>query len=147
MRACERECVCASVRASVRACVRARVCVRACVCVRVRVRERTGVQSCVFLPVCICMCMHVCVHMHVRVRECSHALFPCQSATVCFEQGVLPLSLGRMVCRSAQDENTRYICIGPVNKMLNTLACWLEDPSSDAFKRCAPPCVRPGGQP
>lgn len=34
-----------------------------------------------------------------------------------------------------QDENTRYICIGPVNKTINTLACWLEDPDGDAFKR------------
>ncbi|GJM90177.1 hypothetical protein PR202_ga06434 [Eleusine coracana subsp. coracana] len=30
-----------------------------------------------------------------------------------------------------EDENTRYICIGPV---LNMLACWIEDPNSEAFK-------------
>ncbi|KAJ6804512.1 cycloartenol synthase 2-like [Iris pallida] len=33
-----------------------------------------------------------------------------------------------------EDENTRYICIGPVNKVLNMLCCWLEDPNSEAFK-------------
>ncbi|RCV09876.1 hypothetical protein SETIT_2G064800v2 [Setaria italica] len=33
-----------------------------------------------------------------------------------------------------EDENTRYICIGPVNKVLNMLACWIEDPNSEAFK-------------
>ncbi|KAL6854551.1 hypothetical protein ACP4OV_019113 [Aristida adscensionis] len=31
-------------------------------------------------------------------------------------------------------ENTRYICIGPVNKVMNMLACWIEDPNSEAFK-------------
>ncbi|XP_050290619.1 cycloartenol synthase-like [Quercus robur] len=33
-----------------------------------------------------------------------------------------------------EDENTRYICIGPVNKVLNVLCCWVEDPNSEAFK-------------
>ncbi|KAJ6732648.1 TERPENE CYCLASE/MUTASE FAMILY MEMBER [Salix koriyanagi] len=33
-----------------------------------------------------------------------------------------------------EDENTRYICIGPVNKVLNMLCCWVEDPHSEAFK-------------
>ncbi|XP_019197862.1 PREDICTED: cycloartenol Synthase-like [Ipomoea nil] len=33
-----------------------------------------------------------------------------------------------------EDENTRYICIGPVNKILNMLCCWVEDPNSEAFK-------------
>ncbi|CAN6181702.1 unnamed protein product [Urochloa humidicola] len=33
-----------------------------------------------------------------------------------------------------EDENTRYICIGPVNKVMNMLACWIEDPNSEAFK-------------
>ncbi|GLT80310.1 hypothetical protein SLA2020_517560 [Shorea laevis] len=32
-----------------------------------------------------------------------------------------------------EDENTRYICIGPVNKVLNMLCCWVEDPNSEAF--------------
>lgn len=42
---------------------------------------------------------------------------------------------------AAQDENTRYVCIGPVNKVINMLCCWFEDPGSDAFKRCGPePC-------
>ncbi|KAK6284757.1 hypothetical protein POUND7_003709 [Theobroma cacao] len=33
-----------------------------------------------------------------------------------------------------EDENTRYICIGPVNKVLNMLSCWVEDPYSESFK-------------
>ncbi|KAK7857736.1 cycloartenol synthase [Quercus suber] len=33
-----------------------------------------------------------------------------------------------------EDENTRYICIGLVNKVLNMLCCWVEDPNSEAFK-------------
>ncbi|KAJ6354922.1 hypothetical protein OIU77_005509 [Salix suchowensis] len=33
-----------------------------------------------------------------------------------------------------EDENSRYICIGPVNKVLNTLCCWVEDPNSESFK-------------
>ncbi|KAF3776517.1 Cycloartenol synthase 2 [Nymphaea thermarum] len=33
-----------------------------------------------------------------------------------------------------EDENTRYVCIGPVNKVLNMLCCWVEDPNSEAFK-------------
>jgi len=33
-----------------------------------------------------------------------------------------------------EDENTQYICIGPVTKVLNMLACWIEDPNSEAFK-------------
>ncbi|DBA76502.1 hypothetical protein WJX79_001746 [Trebouxia sp. C0005] len=37
-----------------------------------------------------------------------------------------------------EDENTRYVCIGPVNKAINMLCCWLEDPESEAFKRHIP---------
>eukprot|EP00897_Mesotaenium_endlicherianum_P006216 jgi/Mesen1/5622/ME000282S04782 len=37
-----------------------------------------------------------------------------------------------------EDENTRYIDIGPVNKVLNMLCCWVEDPHSDAFKKHLP---------
>ncbi|XP_049366109.1 cycloartenol synthase-like [Solanum verrucosum] len=33
-----------------------------------------------------------------------------------------------------EDENTNYICIGPVNKVLNMLCCWVEDPNSQAIK-------------
>ncbi|KAJ4808205.1 Terpene cyclase/mutase family member [Rhynchospora pubera] len=33
-----------------------------------------------------------------------------------------------------EDENTRYICLSPVSKVLNMLCCWIEDPCSDAFK-------------
>ncbi|XP_027085286.1 lupeol synthase [Coffea arabica] len=34
-----------------------------------------------------------------------------------------------------EDENSRYICIGVVEKVLCLLACWVEDPHSEAFKR------------
>jgi hypothetical protein len=34
-----------------------------------------------------------------------------------------------------EDENTRYIDIGPVNKVINMLCCWFEDPDSTAFKK------------
>ena len=37
-----------------------------------------------------------------------------------------------------EDENTRYIDIGPVNKILNMLCCWFEDPGSEAFRRHLP---------
>ncbi|RHN53195.1 putative cycloartenol synthase [Medicago truncatula] len=34
-----------------------------------------------------------------------------------------------------EDENTNYICLGPVNKVvLNMVCCWLENPNSEAFK-------------
>ncbi|KAK9931604.1 hypothetical protein M0R45_018876 [Rubus argutus] len=33
-----------------------------------------------------------------------------------------------------EDENTRYICIGAVNKVLNMICCWVEDPNSEAYK-------------
>eukprot|EP00892_Ulva_mutabilis_P003932 jgi/Ulvmu1/1910/UM012_0069.1 len=34
-----------------------------------------------------------------------------------------------------EDENTRYIDIGPVNKALNLVCCWFEDPEGEPFKR------------
>nr|QEV81990.1 oxidosqualene cyclase [Scutellaria barbata] len=34
-----------------------------------------------------------------------------------------------------EDENTNYICIGPVNKVLNMLCRWIDDPQSLATKR------------
>ncbi|XP_037492219.1 lupeol synthase isoform X2 [Jatropha curcas] len=34
-----------------------------------------------------------------------------------------------------EDENSRYITIGCVEKPLNMLACWVEDPDGDAFKK------------
>ena len=37
-----------------------------------------------------------------------------------------------------EDENTRYVCIGPVNKAINMLCCWLEDPHGDAFHKHLP---------
>ncbi|WCJ34666.1 Cycloartenol synthase [Euphorbia peplus] len=37
-----------------------------------------------------------------------------------------------------EDENTRYVCIGPVNKVLNMLCCWVDDPNSEAFKMHLP---------
>ncbi|XP_052199211.1 cycloartenol synthase-like isoform X2 [Diospyros lotus] len=33
-----------------------------------------------------------------------------------------------------EDENTQYICIGPANKVINMLCCWVEDPNSIATK-------------
>ncbi|KAL1318851.1 hypothetical protein HN51_071131 [Arachis hypogaea] len=33
-----------------------------------------------------------------------------------------------------EDQNTNYICIGPVSKVLNMVCCWLEDPNSEAYK-------------
>ncbi|KAJ8471618.1 hypothetical protein OPV22_025961 [Ensete ventricosum] len=33
-----------------------------------------------------------------------------------------------------EDENTSYICLSLVNKVLNMLCCWIEDPNSEAFK-------------
>ncbi|KAJ4839943.1 Cycloartenol synthase 2 [Turnera subulata] len=33
-----------------------------------------------------------------------------------------------------EDENSHYICIGPVSKVLNMLCCWVEDPDSEAYK-------------
>ncbi|WIA35779.1 hypothetical protein OEZ86_004168 [Tetradesmus obliquus] len=37
-----------------------------------------------------------------------------------------------------EDENTRYVDIGPVNKVINMLCCWFEDPDSLAFKKHLP---------
>lgn len=37
-----------------------------------------------------------------------------------------------------QDVNTRYVDIGPVNKVINMLACWMEDPNGEAFRRHLP---------
>ncbi|XP_050231956.1 lupeol synthase-like [Mercurialis annua] len=34
-----------------------------------------------------------------------------------------------------EDENSRYITIGCVEKPLNMLTCWVEDPNGDAFKK------------
>jgi hypothetical protein len=44
----------------------------------------------------------------------------------------------------SQDENTRYVDIGPVNKVINMLACWLEDPNGEAFKRLVGKIVKAG---
>uniref|UniRef100_A0ACD5ZKF6 Uncharacterized protein n=1 Tax=Avena sativa TaxID=4498 RepID=A0ACD5ZKF6_AVESA len=33
-----------------------------------------------------------------------------------------------------EDETTQYICIAPMNKMLNMICRWVEDPNSGAFK-------------
>ncbi len=35
----------------------------------------------------------------------------------------------------SQDRNTRYVDIGPVNKAINMLACWLDNPVSEEFER------------
>jgi hypothetical protein len=34
-----------------------------------------------------------------------------------------------------QDRNTRYVDIGPVNKAINMLACWMDNPTSEEFER------------
>ncbi|EYU25764.1 hypothetical protein ABFS82_10G074300 [Erythranthe guttata] len=34
-----------------------------------------------------------------------------------------------------EDENSRYLCIGCLEKVLSLLACWIEDPNSEAYKR------------
>ncbi|KAG7023335.1 putative oxidosqualene cyclase, partial [Cucurbita argyrosperma subsp. argyrosperma] len=34
-----------------------------------------------------------------------------------------------------EDENTHYLCLGPVSKVLNMVCCWDEDPNSEAFTR------------
>ncbi|KAK9930801.1 hypothetical protein M0R45_018111 [Rubus argutus] len=33
-----------------------------------------------------------------------------------------------------EDENSRYLCIGSVEKVLCLIACWVEDPNSEAYK-------------
>ncbi|KAL7133796.1 hypothetical protein ABFS83_12G164400 [Erythranthe nasuta] len=33
------------------------------------------------------------------------------------------------------DVNSNYVCLGPVNKVLNMLCCWINDPNSTAVKR------------
>ncbi|CAN1185690.1 Lupeol synthase [Linum perenne] len=34
-----------------------------------------------------------------------------------------------------EDENSRYLCIGSVEKVLCLMACWVEDPNSEAYRR------------
>nr|CAB3445557.1 unnamed protein product [Digitaria exilis] len=34
-----------------------------------------------------------------------------------------------------EDENTQYVCICSVNKALNMVCCWVDNPNSDVFKR------------
>ncbi|KAI5659184.1 hypothetical protein M9H77_27977 [Catharanthus roseus] len=34
-----------------------------------------------------------------------------------------------------EDENTNYVCLGPVSKVLNMLCCWVEDPNSIVIKQ------------
>ncbi|GLT28649.1 hypothetical protein SLA2020_035650 [Shorea laevis] len=34
-----------------------------------------------------------------------------------------------------EDQTTHYICLAPVNKALNMVCCWVEDPNSEAYKR------------
>lgn len=33
-----------------------------------------------------------------------------------------------------EDQSTQYTCLAPVNKVLNMICCWVEDPNSDAYK-------------
>lgn len=34
-----------------------------------------------------------------------------------------------------EDENTNYICVAPLNKLLNMVFCWIDEPDSPAFFR------------
>ena len=63
--------------------------------------------------------------------------YPPEHCSVCALQLLLLFSLTHPAIRPCvlQDESTRYICIGPVNKAINMLSCWCEDPDSQAFKR------------
>ncbi|KAG8089612.1 hypothetical protein GUJ93_ZPchr0011g28904 [Zizania palustris] len=37
-----------------------------------------------------------------------------------------------------EDESTKYIGLCPINKALNMICCWIENPNSDAFKKHLP---------
>ncbi|XP_037453243.1 achilleol B synthase-like isoform X3 [Triticum dicoccoides] len=37
-----------------------------------------------------------------------------------------------------EDENNNYVSLCPINKVLNMICCWIEDPNSYAFKRHLP---------
>ncbi|OQU80185.1 hypothetical protein SORBI_3007G090472 [Sorghum bicolor] len=37
-----------------------------------------------------------------------------------------------------EDETSKYICICPINKALDMICCWAENPNSDAFKQHLP---------
>ncbi|GBG00568.1 cycloartenol synthase [Raphidocelis subcapitata] len=52
----------------------------------------------------------------------------------------LRAAAGREIMRHVhyEDENTRYVDIGPVNKVINMLCCWLEDPNGEALKKHIP---------
>ncbi|XP_034607262.1 cycloartenol synthase isoform X3 [Setaria viridis] len=44
-------------------------------------------------------------------------------------------ALRKVLCHiHYEDENSRYITSGPVSKVMHMLACWIEDPNSEAFK-------------
>ena len=45
-----------------------------------------------------------------------------------------------------EDDNTRYIDIGPVNKAINLVCCWFEDPGGEPFKRCVRETMRGAGR-
>ncbi|GFH20224.1 terpene cyclase/mutase family member, partial [Haematococcus lacustris] len=68
--------------------------------------------------------------VHVNLAHCL-----CGRVVVGALQGGAAAAGQQAAPRSAGgDENTRYIDIGPVNKAINMLACWVEDPNSTAFK-------------
>uniref|UniRef100_A0A0E0MEQ6 Squalene cyclase N-terminal domain-containing protein n=1 Tax=Oryza punctata TaxID=4537 RepID=A0A0E0MEQ6_ORYPU len=37
-----------------------------------------------------------------------------------------------------EDENSNYVCLCPINKVLNMICCWIENPNSDAFRQHLP---------
>lgn len=67
---------------------------------------------------------------HIHYEACTLSCDICQ----------IPVNIGLMFDKAGmQDENTRYIDIGPVNKAMNMLCCYFEDPDSQAFKKYATP--------
>lgn len=61
-----------------------------------------------------------------------------------FEPLLVNSKLRKWACEEAmkhihyEDENTRYVDIGPVNKVFNMLCCWFENPDSSAVKKHIP---------
>ncbi|KAF8694593.1 hypothetical protein HU200_038122 [Digitaria exilis] len=48
-------------------------------------------------------------------------------------------ALRKVMCHiHYEDENSQYITLGPISKVMHMLACWIEDPNSDAFKHHIP---------
>ena len=79
-------------------------------------------------------------HVHYEVGACPACLLciPCtrpECSCACAQDAPAWSPVPAHALGALQDENTRYVCIGPVNKVINMLCCWLEDPNSEAFRR------------